>query len=223
MKKVAFIAFFLVSMGELIAITTDVSFLHHLCKPLITVTLFLYYWNASAGNRSNSVSLAILFSFAGDALLMYESRNTNYFVFGLIAFLLAHVFYILAYRQHRGERSEDELQGVQRARLAFPIILAGSGLVFVLYPSLGDFKVPVILYAVVLVLMVLYALFRLGRTTPSSFWLAFTGAVLFMVSDSVLAINKFFIPIPHASFYIMVTYITAQYLIVNGMIRHFTK
>ncbi|HEY3402353.1 MAG TPA: lysoplasmalogenase [Ohtaekwangia sp.] len=223
MKKLALIVFVLVSLGDLLAILADWSFLHHLCKPLITVALFVFYIRAAGTNRSMGVLLALIFSFAGDTLLLYEDKNGLYFIFGLIAFLLAHVFYILVYRQHRAEAGADQLQGVQRARLAFPIILAGSGLVIILYPTLGDLQVPVMVYAAVLVIMVLNALFRMGRTNQSSFWLVFAGALLFMVSDSLLAINKFFHPITYAGVFIMTTYISAQFLIVKGLIKHFTK
>ena len=223
MKKIALIGFGIVSLGDLLAIVLDHSFLQHLCKPLIMVFLFWYYVTAANENRSNGVLFAIIFSFLGDTLLMYESRNAAYFMFGLVAFLIAHVFYILVYRQHRGEENENRLQGVHRARLAFPVILAGSGLVFVLYPSLGDLQIPVMIYAAVLVIMTLHALFRLGRTNTSSFWLVFTGAILFMISDSLLAINKFFHPIAHAGIYIMISYIAAQFLIVTGLLKHFSK
>jgi len=223
MKKISLIGFVVVSLGELLAILTNQLFLQHLCKPLIMVFLFLYYFSASGQNRSNGVLAAIFFSFLGDTLLMYEHKDPLYFMFGLASFLTAHVFYILVYRQHRGEENEDRLQGVHRARMAFPIIIAGSGLVFVLYPSLGDLRIPVIIYATILVVMVLNALFRSGRTNTVSFSLVLIGAVLFMVSDSLLAINKFFQPISHAGLYIMITYITAQFLIVNGLIKHFKR
>jgi uncharacterized membrane protein YhhN len=72
----------------------------------------------------------------------------------------------------------------------------------------------------VLTLMVLNAVFRYGRTSSAGFWFALAGAVLFMISDSLLAINKFMNPLPQASLFIMLTYIAAQYLIVEGILRH---
>jgi uncharacterized membrane protein YhhN len=68
--------------------------------------------------------------------------------------------------------------------------------------------------------MVLNALFRFGRTNAESFWLVFSGAVLFMASDSILAIDKFLKPVTYGGFLIMLTYIAGQYLIVTGLIRH---
>ena len=79
---------------------------------------------------------------------------------------------------------------------------------------------PVALYGVTIVVMVMTALFRYGRTIPNSFWLVFGGAALFMLSDSILAINKFLTPVSYASFWIMLTYMSAQLMIVVGISRH---
>ncbi|MCI0750583.1 MAG: lysoplasmalogenase [Flammeovirgaceae bacterium] len=223
MRKIALILFFIIAVGELLAIAAEVAWLHHLCKPLIMITLGLYYVTESKW-REQAISLSvlggILFSSAGDALLMYQEGDPSYFMFGLVAFLLAHIFYILAYRQHRHAEATYELAGIHKIRMAFPFLLAGTGLVVVLYPTLHSLKVPVIIYAAALVTMVLAALFRYGRTTRDSFMMVFGGAVLFMISDSLLAINKFLTPIENESLWIMVTYMSAQYLIVRGLTRH---
>jgi len=78
--------------------------------------------------------------------------------------------------------------------------------------------VPALIYMIVILLMSISALNRYERVSLRSFTEVFIGALLFMVSDSLLAINKFSQPIPSASFFIMLTYITAQYFIVKGMI-----
>jgi uncharacterized membrane protein YhhN len=152
---------------------------------------------------------------------MFDSLDATFFMLGLVSFLTSHLFYILAYQQHRDELLTDGLQGIQRIRLAFPVILAGTGLVIVLFPVLGDLRFPVMVYALVLVLMVLNALFRYGRTNSTSFWMVFGGALLFMISDSLLAINKFLQPLPQSGLLVMTTYITAQYLLIEGLCAHF--
>lgn len=167
-----------------------------------------------------TVLMAIVFSCLGDTLLMLQKHNPNYFMFGLGAFLVAHIFYILAYRQHQGEGSADELQGLQRIRFALPVVLSGTGLVVILYNHLGDLKIPVLVYATVLTYMVLTALFRFGKTNTGSFTMVFGGAILFMISDSLIAVSKFLEPLAMGSFWIMTTYIAAQFLIVRGLIRH---
>jgi uncharacterized membrane protein YhhN len=171
-------------------------------------------------HRSPSVIWAILFSLAGDVLLMFEAKSSSLFIVGLLSFLMAHVCYILAYRNHQNETEASALQGIQKMRLAFPIVLAGTGLTVVLYPVLGALRVPVMIYALILVVMVLNALFRYGRTNTKSFWFVFGGSLLFMLSDSLLAINKFLSYLPMAEILIMTTYIAAQFFIVYGIVRH---
>ncbi|MBL0745062.1 lysoplasmalogenase [Chryseolinea lacunae] len=219
MKKLLLILFVVVSLGELIAGFIDVPELHLVCKPMILLTLGAYYW-VSAGHRNTLVLLAIFFSLAGDVLLMFDAGNELFFIFGLLAFLTSHLFYIFVYRQHQWPAVEDKLKGIQKIRLAFPIVLAGTGLMVVLYDALGPLKIPVMVYALVLVVMVLNALFRYGRTSPKSFRLVFGGAVFFMLSDSLLAINKFLTPLANSATWIMLTYIVAQYCIVSGLLDH---
>lgn len=217
MKRISIFIYAIATTGILVSEVTTVWWLHNICKPLLMPSLLLYYlFSIPAEFRSRSVVLAIVLSFAGDVLLM----NQSYFVSGLLAFLLAHVMYIFAYRQHQTDETENALHGIHRIRLAFPIILAATGLVVVLFPVLADLKIPVIIYAVVLALMVIHALFRYGRTIPGSFWLVFGGAVLFMISDSLLAINKFLTPVSHSGFYIMLSYSLAQFFIIRGLILH---
>ncbi len=67
-------------------------------------------------------------------------------------------------------------------------------------------------------LMSMMALKRSGRVGDSSFKLVFAGSLLFLLSDSMIAFNKFHSDIPMAGFLIMLTYIAAQYLIMRGLI-----
>jgi uncharacterized membrane protein YhhN len=219
MKKYFFSLFLLTSAAELIAHIVDLPVVHFISKPLLLIWLLLYYlYSVKQLGFSQTVVVALLFSWLGDVLLMVEDKR--YFIFGLFAFLLAHLFYVLAYKQHRYEDKTKGLSGVQRFRFSFPIVLAGTGLITVLYNHLGDLKIPAIVYALVFVVMVLNALFRFGRTSASSFAMVFSGAILFAVSDSLIAITKFLEPIAYSQFWIMSTYIVAQYLIVQGLIKH---
>lgn len=217
MKKLALTVFVFAFSGVILSELMAIHWLHVISKPLIMSSLLLYYLTSvDAMNRSAMVVLAIIFSLAGDVLLM----DSKYFIAGLVAFLSAHICYIFGYNQHRHEGSENALSGIQRVRMGFPVILAGTGLVVVLYPVLGELRIPVIIYASVLVIMVITALLRYGRTSPASFWMVFAGAVLFMVSDSLLAINKFLMPLSSADFFIMFCYSIAQFLIIKGLIKH---
>jgi uncharacterized membrane protein YhhN len=217
MKKIALILFYTSVAGVLLAELLQTDWLFTIAKPLIMASLLLYYlYAAESEHRSRVLVLAVIFSLAGDVLLMKE----EYFISGLIAFLISHVLYIFTYREFSNEDSGNALNGLQRIRLAFPVILAGSGLVVILFPVLGDLKIPVMLYAAALAIMVITALFRFGRTTSPSFWMVFAGAVFFMISDSILAVNKFLTPVAFSGVLIMSTYMAAQFLIIKGLLKH---
>jgi uncharacterized membrane protein YhhN len=223
MKKLFLYLFILVSVAVLAAELGNVQLVYMICKPAIMITLGLHYvimQRTKQQSISAIVMLAIVFSCAGDTLLMLQANDELFFMLGLGAFLVAHLFYILAYRQHQIEDTTNELQGLQKIRFAFPIILSGTGLVVILYIRLGGLKIPVLVYAAVLTWMVLVALFRFGKTTSASFAMVFGGAILFMISDSLIAINKFLELLPMAGLWIMITYIAAQYLIVTGLSKH---
>ncbi|MBX2962021.1 MAG: lysoplasmalogenase [Cyclobacteriaceae bacterium] len=221
MKKIFLALFLLASAGELLSQLFNWSDVHTFTKPALLLLLLGYYFFAS---RSKMVALSLLlmaalvFSWVGDVLLMKPGEL--FFMLGLVSFLIAHVFYIFVFKQFRNDDATSSLQGLQRIRFAFPIVLYGTGLVVVLYPALGELAVPVLIYASVLTLMVLNALFRFGRTSSASFAYVFGGAILFMISDSLLAVNKFLEPIKLAGFWIMLTYSGAQLLIVTGLIKH---
>lgn len=224
MKKILLFVFIAVSAGELASILLSAELAATIFKPAIMITLGLYYLTAvEKENRSGLLVLAILFSCLGDVLLLMVFKRESFFMYGLMAFLIAHVLYILVYRQHKYESDVDQLKGIQKIRFAFPIVLAGTGMIIVLYPVLGNMQVPVVVYTAVIIIMVLNALFRYGQTNDRSFWLVFVGAVLFMISDSLLAINKFLQPVSSATFWIMLTYIVAQFLIVEGLIKNQSK
>ena len=220
MKKASLVIFVLAALADLSSQVMDIPVFHLVGKPLLMISLGMFYLFSMQEKKSGIsywVLGAILFSFLGDVFLM--AAGDLYFMLGLVSFLGAHIAYIIAYRMHRRDEG-DGLTGIQKVRYAFPFILAGTGLITVLYPHLGELKLPVIIYASVLVIMVLTALFRYGFTSMPSFWLVFIGAFLFMVSDSLLAFNKFVTPIDYSGLWVMSTYIAAQYFIVVGVVRH---
>ena len=221
MKRTGLIIFLMAAVSQLVAQFFPDGWLHWISKPLLMLSLAMFYYG-SVGNRySVAIVVAILFSFSGDVFLMLPDVNGMYFMIGLVSFLLAHIFYIFAYRQHCAEMNNFvPLNNIQKIRFSLPFILMGTGLVTILYPGLSALRIPVIIYAIVLVSMVLVALFRYGLTTTASFWLVFGGAFFFMVSDSLLAINKFYTPVALSGIWIMLTYCLAQFMIIYGLKKH---
>jgi uncharacterized membrane protein YhhN len=208
------------ALVNLVGQFTDVYILSDVTKPLIMPFLVGYYVASTTFPRSIPLMIALLACWIGDIALMFAGYGETWFMLGLASFLIGHIFYILIYRQFRWESIATGLMPVQKIRFSLPVVLAGTGLIVILYPSLGGLKIPVVIYATAIMVMVMNAIFRFGRTTPRSFWLVLAGALLFMASDAILALNKFLGGIKMGGVWIMLTYITAQFLIVEGLSRH---
>jgi uncharacterized membrane protein YhhN len=209
--------FLIAAIAEIASQLVDWPMVHWAAKPLLLIFLAAYY-RQSVQSPNRFFFLALAFCWVGDVFLLFDHLNAIYFMAGLGSFLVAHLLFIFAYRQLRFAGAG--LNGPQRARFSFPIILAGTGLVTVLYSRLGDLRIPVMIYSLALTLMVLNSIFRSGRTSAKSFWLVFFGAVFFMLSDSLLAINKFYQPIDYAGAWVITTYIMAVFFITEGAIFH---
>ncbi|HVG35877.1 MAG TPA: lysoplasmalogenase, partial [Pyrinomonadaceae bacterium] len=82
-----------------------------------------------------------------------------------------------------------------------------------LWPGLASMKAPVMIYMLVIIAMAWQALNRWAATGEQGSALAFAGAMLFVASDSLLAVNRFRKRIRGAQVYIMSTYFMAQWLI----------
>ena len=204
---------FIISTAALfVALLADIRILYLASKPLLMVSLALYFVSASRGypRWRLYVIIALVFSWAGDVFLI----SSDMFVAGLVSFLLAHIFYIIAYQKTGAANGELRPLDIMK------FVLFGSVLMWVLYPQLGDMLIPVLAYALVLMTMGVWAHKRRGATSAASFMLVSTGTILFVISDSLIAINKFAIKIPGEQLLVMSTYITAQYMIVRGLLRH---
>ncbi len=211
--------FIAASLVDLISVVMGWSLPELISKPLIMLSLIGYYLSSEI-TRTKMFERALFFCWMGDALLLFQSKAPIFFMAGLGAFLVGQILYIVSFRGMQDGGHGSELTIPQKIRFSLPVVLAGTGLVVILYPTLGGLRLPVLLYAVALMLMVMTAIFRFGRTTPKSYWPMLLGAILFMASDSTLAMNKFYSPVPFAGMWIMLTYITAQFLIVKGAINH---
>lgn len=216
--------FFVATIGDLVG-TVWYAPLHLLCKPLLMLSLMLFFWQA-IGQRLSPLARwvlpALFFSWAGDIFLMFDGKG--FFIGGLGSFLVAHLLYLGAYR----ENLPTHLQTVSKSLLArmpyllVPFLAYLCGFYAFLYPYLGELAIPVAVYAFVLMCMGVFALNRYGFTTKASFQWILAGAFLFMVSDSILATNLFVWnkELPLGNLGVMLTYISAQYAIVRGAILH---
>jgi uncharacterized membrane protein YhhN len=200
------------AIAVLTGLLFDLQFLYILAKPLLMVTLLIYFVSATKlyPRWRFYVMAALVFSWAGDVFLI----SSDWFVAGLVSFLIAHVFYIIAYQKTGAATGELKPQDIIK------FVLYGVVLIWVIYPGLGDLLIPVLVYALVLLGMGVWAHKRRGATPSDSFTPVAVGAMLFALSDGLIAVNKFAFEIPQERILIMSIYMTAQYLIVQGLINH---
>lgn len=191
-------------------------------KPFLLPTLLAYFISVSRELKGSylriSMIAALIFSWMGDVLLMFQ----DFFIYGLGAFLMAHLCYTIAFKI--SQKDPFAIRQVNFVKLFFnnfPIYLLAALAYFLISPGLGQMKIPVIAYLVIIVLMATTARERFGKTVPESFWQVMIGAFVFMVSDAILAINLFYKAFPEAGVIVMGTYIIAQLLIVRGIQRHY--
>ena len=184
-------------------------------KPLTTLLILAFAWPRGAGapKQRRFIRIGLALSLIGDVFLLWPKEG---FLPGLVAFLLAHLAYIAAF--------------------TLPVRLAARPIVFVGYAALallilaqlwpgipGALRAPVVAYVVCLATMAAQALVwwrssavRAAADAPLARWAAI-GGVLFMASDSLLAINKFAVALPLSSLWILATYWLAQWCIASAL------
>ncbi|WP_242203619.1 lysoplasmalogenase [Aestuariivivens insulae] len=191
----------------------SLNMLNYVAKPAIVTTLIIYFYRSTQhlDPKTRQITLwALAFSVIGDVLLMFVNINPNFFIGGLISFLLGHLMYVNVFYSKRNPH-------IKPIGFLTILLLYAIGLFYILKDSLGDLLVPVIIYMFVILLMATMAYLRKNRANKTSFIFVFIGALCFIISDSLLALNKFYKPLPFANISIMVTYAIAQLCIVLGI------
>jgi uncharacterized membrane protein YhhN len=219
MKSKLLFVYLLLCIAELAAEFFELQMLRYLVKPTLMIVLVFYFYQESKPDISSfakKILAALVFSWGGDVFLMFP----GFFLPGLISFLIAHVFYILAFFENIN--SAKEKRPLSNTLLfALPFFISTGALFRILFPSLGEMMLPVAVYTSVITVMGISAALRFGTVNKESFRLVLSGAVIFMLSDSTIALNKFLYhgELPYARIVIMVTYLLAQYLIVEGCLK----
>lgn len=152
------------------------------------------------------IAAGLLCSLAGDVLLLWPE---SLFVAGLLAFLGAHVCYLTAFRTDGGERP--------RLWMLVPLMGVALAVLAVIWRTLGPLQVPVVAYMAVIVAMWWAALGRHHVLRDRSAVLAAAGATAFVASDGLLALNRFWKPLPAAALLVLIPYYAAQLLLAESV------
>ncbi|MEV2196372.1 lysoplasmalogenase [Streptomyces phaeochromogenes] len=204
--RVLLVALGLVTVVDLVSLAAGYGTGHTAAKPLLMPLLALYT-RVCGGPRL--LVAALLFGWGGDVLLLFDAEPA--FLAGMASFAAGHVCYLLLFRQTTalaGKRP-PRARGAWPTAAAYALALVTT--VALLWPGLpADLRVPVAGYSLLLTAMA-YGATRLGL-------LAGVGGALFMLSDTLIATGVADWPqLPRPDFWIMITYIAAQYLLARGV------
>ncbi len=146
--------------------------------------------------------IGLLFSMIGDFILDYDRQGA--FIYGLAAFFIAHVFYISSLGRWGFAGKQLWIAGL--------ILILSAVAITLIFPNLENLLISVLAYMVILLLMGLSTIF--SQKTNS--WLII-GGLSFLISDSIIGLDKFYTPIIFSHLLIMLTYYFAQYALVRGL------
>lgn len=210
-----FFLFAIVSLLEITFVATNNQSLRYISKPLIIPllgTIYLAYQQPKVSFIKDNILLGLLFSWIGDVLL----QMPNLFVPGLLAFLMAHVFYIIYFAK---TKSDQNSFFKLRPIMLIAVMAYLVEFMYILWPTLGAMRIPVLVYGITISTMLSAALWQYQKLENKTALYFIIGATLFVTSDSLLALNMFKESFSMAGILIMSTYILAQLFIVLGAIR----
>lgn len=212
-QKTLFFLFAGIAIVYLAASLADLTTGTFYLKPFLLVALMAATIFSRTFLHKSLLFTALMFCWTGDVLLLFAGRDAMYFILGLVAFLVGHIFYIFLFK-----KMIKSNRGIFRINI-WALSMIGLYLIafyVLMSPHLGSMLIPVMIYAVVISTMLYFAIL-LYRFLPAynSFFIL-SGALAFVISDSILAVNKFYSPLPLSGFLIMLTYLYAQGAIVWG-------
>lgn len=214
--KIITALYFLIGLANLTAHLMASEKLELYTKPLLMPVL-IYLLFVEAKGVVNLPRLlvagALVCSWAGDVALLYPNLRHSFLV-GLGSFLIAQILYLIAMNKAAFSPLKPTFKKL------WPVLLYGMLLAGILLPNTGQLMIPTTIYALSILLMLSAALLRKEKTTDESYKLVATGAILFVVSDSILAMDRFGYAFEWGSFLVMATYIVAQFLIAKGILKH---
>jgi len=214
------VLFFIFAIVEVFGEVKDKKKIEYFTKPLLMPLLILFYIfgvieGTSIARVDWLIVVALLGGCAGDIFLMLEDQD-KWFLFGMGAFLINQIFYIISFFLSIRDYSAFDSWG---------IFLLGPAILILVFTvpryinKTGDKKIPVLVYMAAIFLMHVAALLRLAdpRIQGLPFILVYMGSISFIFSDSIIAVNKWDVEVTRARLIIMTTYIMAQFYIILGV------
>lgn len=183
---------------------------YSILKPLNTLIILVIPWVRGTGVSKNFrkwMFLGLVFCLAGDVFLLWDS----FFLFGLGAFLVAHLLFALAFTKHFGFTKH---LGVLLVILSISAVIYGF-----FWPHLYALKGPVLGYMLAIAFMTWQGVGAHFKHANATSRLVTLGAISFMLSDSLLGYNKFVSPLPCDSLWVLSSYWFAIYCLAKATIQ----
>lgn len=205
--------FAILAITDIVFVYLRYDTLRYASKSLLVPVLFLAYVAETRLQSpfSKLLGAALFFCWLGDVSLLFA----NLFLAGLVMFLLAHILFIIYTLRIRGKG----LLNFQPLA-ALPVLVYWILFSAFLSPYLDKLKIPVMIYAAVICTFLSLTLNLFWKVHWKIAVLFFCGAGQFVLSDSLLAANRFIYPFPFAGEMVMLTYCSALFLIVKGSMHH---
>ena len=217
-KAVFRLIFIFISLTEIMGDFSGNKIVVYIAKPLILLSIIVY--TRLTRNERDVKGLpffhiGLFFALLGDVFLMI--REKDLFIPGLASFLVMQIFYAYSFYLDYRQRPVSNFAIIRLA----PFIVFAIIFFKVLQPHLPGtaMKTAVGIYALSISVMTWMSLLRKNYVPSQSFVMVFAGAVFFMISDTIIAIDKFMTPVPLNTIWVMGTYCLAQYLIAIGFLK----
>ncbi len=200
--------FFFFSLLFTVATSYEPYQLSWLLKVLPTLLLIYVAIENLEWKSSKLFIIGLAFSMVGD--FTFGFFGSSGFIFGLGSFFIAHIFYLFYFGRWQWNTA--------KAGLAVVVLAGGSYVMSHLLPNLGVLFYPVIGYMFILIFMAFASFFSI----KSNIWYVL-GGISFVISDSILGVNKFYIQFDASHILIMVSYYFAQYSLLKGCLKNYNE
>jgi uncharacterized membrane protein YhhN len=215
MARIVLFIYSLIGALNILSAVIEQPLLRTVTKPLLMPMLLLYVFLQIHILHRNKLIFILVFAWLGDMFLLIPGNSPLYFQIGLGSFLIMQIAYIRLFSSQSSAGYFDLRQWFSLPII--PVLIYVVGFLAFLLPLIpAALYIPVSLYALALGAM-LYSAFL--RKKDSSYYLIFIGAIFFVISDSLLALAKFYFSFSGNSIYVMLTYILAQLLLILGLCK----
>jgi len=173
---------------------TIIYFILKLLTTSLIIFMPLLYASVKNSLFAKSIIIGLIFCLIGDFSLLFE----HYFTIGLISFLVGHIFFIRSFTVVNGWHWP--------LKIGIPLTFIAGILLCLIYSNLNSFFTPILIYIIVIVIMSWQGIFLQLSSSNEVFKSVGYAVSLFMFSDGILALNKFYIHFSSAGILILSTY-----------------